>query len=179
MITVNGFRFLALAALLSAAVFKDLRERRIPNRVTISGLVAGLILAAAVESGFPGTAVGGVILAFLVSLPFVALGALGGGDAKLLTAVGAFVGIGGLLSVLIYGALAGGILALANAVRRGAILGVLMNTKSLLVYLVTFGRHGERIALDTPGAESVPYGVAIAAGTVVAWFFPLSLGGPS
>lgn len=178
MITFEAFHFLALAVLLTAAVFTDLRERRIPNAVTIPGLVAGVILAAVAAGGFPGSALGGVIVAFLVTVPFVALGGVGGGDAKLLTAVGAFVGIGGLLSVLLYGALAGGVLALANAIRRGAILGVLMNTKSLIVYLVTFGRHGERIALDSPGAESVPYGLAIAAGALAAWFFPLSLGGP-
>ena len=80
--------------------------------------------------------------------------------------------------MVLYGALAGGILALGNAVRRGAILGVILNTKNLLLYLITFGRRGERIALDSPGAATIPYGLAIAAGTLLAWFFPLSLRGP-
>jgi prepilin peptidase CpaA len=177
MITFGALHFLALAALLAAAVYKDVRERRIPNAVTVPGLVAGLVLGAVAEGGFPVVALGGAVVAFLVSVPFVLLGGLGGGDSKLLTAVGAFVGIGGLLSVLLYGALAGGILALGNAIRRGAILGVLLNTMRLLVYLITLGRHGERVALDSPGAGSIPYGVAIAAGTLAAWFFPFSLKG--
>jgi prepilin peptidase CpaA len=170
-------QILALLVLLTVAVVTDLRERRIPNAVTVPGLVVGLILAGIAETGFPGTAFGGAAVAFFVSLPFVALGGLGAGDAKLLTAVGAYVGTGGLLSVLLYGALAGGVLALANAVRRGAILGVILNTKDLFLYLITFGRRGERIALDSPGARSIPYGLAIAAGTLLAWFFPLSLRG--
>jgi prepilin peptidase CpaA len=177
MTSPRALQFLALVVMLAGAVVMDVRERRIPNVVTVPGLLAGVILAVFGEGGFPGEALGGVLVAFAVSVPFVLLGGLGGGDAKLLTAVGAFVGVGGLLSVLLYGALAGGILAVANAVRRGAILGVLMNTKSLIVYLVTLGRHGERIALDSEGAETVPYGLAIAAGTLVAWFFPLSLAG--
>lgn len=177
MISPGALQFLALVVMLAGAVVVDVRERRIPNAVTVPGLLVGVILAVFGEGGFPGEALGGVLVAFAVSVPFVLLGALGGGDAKLLTAVGAFVGLGGLLSVLLYGALAGGILAIGNAVRRRAILGVLMNTKSLLVYLVTFGRRGERISLDNPGAVSIPYGVAIAAGTLVAWFFPFSLAG--
>jgi prepilin peptidase CpaA len=177
MSTFQTLQLVALVTLLAAAVFKDLRERRIPNAVTVPGLVVGLLLAGLVEAGFPGTALGGAVVAFAVSLPFVALGGLGAGDAKLLTAVGAYVGIGGLLSVLLYGALAGGLLALGNAVRRGAILGVILNTKDLFLYLITFGRRGERIALDSPGAATIPYGLAIAAGTLLAWFFPMSLKG--
>jgi prepilin peptidase CpaA len=177
MSTVQTLQLVALVTLLSAAVVKDLRERRIPNAITVPGLVIGLLLAGLVDGGFPGSALMGVVVAFLVSLPFVLLGALGAGDAKLLTAVGAYVGTGGLLSVLLYGALAGGLLALGNAVRRGAILGVILNTKDLFLYLITFGRRGERIALDSPGAATIPYGLAIAAGTLLAWFFPMSLKG--
>ena len=61
--------------------------------------------------------------------------------------------------------------------RRGALLGVLVNVKNLLTYWITQGRHGERIGLDSPGAQSVPYGLAIAAGALAAWFYPVSLGG--
>jgi len=34
---------------------------------------------------------------------------------------------------------------------------------------VTFGRIGDRRTLSTPGAVTVPYGVAVAAGAVTAW----------
>lgn len=170
-------QLLALVGLLGAAVYWDLKERRIPNKVTVPGLVIGLLLAAIAERAFPGSAILGAGVALLVSLPMVLLGGLGAGDAKLFTAVGAFVGLGGLFSVFAFGGIAGGILALANAIRRGAILGVLVNIKNIILYQITLGRHGERIRLDSPGAQSVPYGLAIAAGALGAWFFPLSLGG--
>ncbi len=130
------------------------------------------------EAGFPLTAVAGAGLALAVTFPLVALGGIGAGDAKLLTAVGAFVGPAGLFSVALYAALAGGLLAIGNTVRRGAFLGVVVNMKNLLVYWLTLGRHGVRIGLDSPGARSVPYGLAIAAGALVAWFYPVSLGAP-
>lgn len=170
-------QFLALAGILCAAVYWDLKERRIPNKVTASGLVIGLLLAVIAERAFPGSALLGAGVALVVSMPLVLLGGLGAGDAKLFTAVGAFVGIGGLFSVFVFGGIAGGILALGNTIRRGAFLGVLVNIKNLILYQITLGRHGERIRLDSPGAESVPYGLAIAAGALGAWFIPLSLGG--
>jgi prepilin peptidase CpaA len=177
MTVVSILHFLALLSLLAAAVVTDVRERRIPNKVTATGLLVGLVLGIFLEGGFPVSALSGSGLALLVSFPLVAVGALGAGDSKLLTAVGAFVGPAGLFSVALYAALAGGVLAIGNSIRRGAFLGVLFNMKNLLVHWITLGRRGERIALDSPGAESVPYGLAIAAGAVVAWFYPVALGG--
>jgi prepilin peptidase CpaA len=171
----SAIHLVALLGLLGAAVYTDVREQKIPNKVTVSGFLAGLVTVALLEGGFPVSALVGAGLAFLVSLPLVAMGGIGAGDSKLLTAVGAFMGPAGLLSVLVYAGLAGGVLAIGNTFRRGAFLGVLVNMKNLLFHWITLGRHGERIALDSPGAQSVPYGLAIAAGSLVAWFFPLAL----
>lgn len=170
-------QLLTFVALLASAVFWDLKERRIPNNVTGPGLVMGLALAGLIEGSLPGSALAGAVVGLLLSIPLVALGGLGAGDAKLITAVGSFVGIGGLLPVFVFGGIFGGILAVVNALRRGALLGVLVNTKNLLIYQLTLGRHGERIRLDSPGVHTIPYGLAIAAGALGAWFFPFSLGG--
>lgn len=174
---MNLLQSVALLGLLASAVFFDVRERRIPNSVTGPGLLLGLLLAAVAEGGFPGSALAGAGVALAVTFPLVILGGLGAGDAKLLTAVGAYVGLGGLLPVLVFGGIGGGVMALASAIRRGAILGVLVNMKNLLLYHVTLGRRGHRIRLDSPGAATIPYGVAIAAGALAAWFFPAALPG--
>lgn len=172
-----NLQFLALLAMLSLGVFADLKDRRIPNKVTVSGLMVGLGIGAFLEGGFPLEALSGAALALLLSFTIHALGGFGAGDAKFLTAIGAFVGPGGILSVLIYGALAGGVLALADALWRGAILGVLVNAKNLVLYWITRARAGHRMNLNSPQSSSLPYGVAIAAGAVLAWIFPLSLRG--
>jgi prepilin peptidase CpaA len=177
MTALSILQLLALVTLLTAAVYTDLKERRIPNKVTMSGLLAALVLAGLIRGGFPTAALSGALLAVLVSFPFFALGGLGAGDAKLLMAVGAFVGPAGLLSVAIYGGLAGGVLALGRAAARGTLLPVLMNSFKMILFFVSLGRFGERLSLDSPGADSIPYGLAIAAGALAAWFAPLSLGG--
>ena len=170
-------KFAALLCLVGVAVFTDLRERRIPNWLTVTGVLVGLGFASVEVDGFPTAALIGVVLALAVTFPLFALGGLGAGDAKLLAAVAAFVGPAGLLSVALYGGVAGGVLAVISTVRRGVILPVLHGTQNLIVDLVTFGRRGERTVLDAPGAHTVPYGVAIAAGAIVGWFFPILLGG--
>ena len=177
MSSFSVLHLLALVGLLLGAVVTDLRIRRIPNRLTVAGLLAGLLTGALVEGGFPLAGVAGSGLALFIGFPLVVIGAFGAGDAKLLTAVGAFVGPGGLLSVLIYGALAGGVVAVASAVRRKALLGVIVNMKNMLLHWVTLGRRGQEISLNSPGAQSIPYALPIAAGALVTWFFPFSVGG--
>lgn len=175
--TLSTLKLLALTTLLVTAVVTDVRSRRIPNWLTVSGAVAGLGLAAVEMGSFPSTSLFGIMVALALAVPLFALGGIGAGDAKLLAAVGAFTGPGGLLPVVLYGGVAGGVLGFLMALRRGVILPVLAGTRDLMLYLVTFGRHGERRSLDMPGAHTVPYGVAIAAGALAAWFFPISLGG--
>ncbi len=176
MTPVSVLHFMALAMLLTIAVVTDLRERRIPNKLTVPALIVGLVLGGLLEGGFPGTALTGAAAALLATLPICAMGALGAGDAKLLTAVGAFVGPGGLLSVMVYGAIAGGIVALVSVIRRGAMLDFLRSFGNLLLFGMTFGAKGRLINLNSPGAHTVPYGIAIAAGAVLTWFVPFSLG---
>ncbi|MBT8395703.1 MAG: prepilin peptidase [Gemmatimonadetes bacterium] len=177
MFSLATLQLLALSIILIAAVVTDIRERRIPNKITVPGLLIGLAIAAAMRGGFPVGALLGALLALMVSAPLFALGGIGAGDAKLLTAVGAFVGPGGLFSVFLYGALAGGVLAIVTTAWRGALGSVFRNLKNLLLYLITLGRYGERLRVDSPGALTVPYGLAIAIGALVTWFFPFSLGG--
>lgn len=176
MTALATLKLAALLAMLGVAVATDLRERRIPNRLTVLGALTAVALSAFSGGGALGASLLGMATALGLSIPFFALGALGAGDAKLLAAVGAFVGIGGLLPVLLYSAMAGGLLGIASAVRRGVILPALLQARGLLVYAATVGRRGSRTTIDDPNAQTIPYGVAIAAGTVVACLFPLSIG---
>ena len=72
------------------------------------------------------------------------LGVLGGGDAKLLMAVGAFMGPRDLLVAMLVIASLGGIMAAMDAVRKGILLPVLYNCGSILKHWATFGRRGSQ-----------------------------------
>ena len=175
--TILAIKFLAMLAMLSVATVTDLRERRIPNSVTVPGAAAAILLAAVDLGEVPAGALLGLGAALAVGFPAFALGAFGAGDAKLLAAVGAFVGVGGLVSVVLYSGVAGGLLGIVSAIRRGVIVPVLLEAGSLMVWIVTFGRMGTRRTLRDPEAQTIPYGVAIAAGAILAWLYPIPVGG--
>ncbi len=102
-----------LLALLAAATVCDLRTRLVPLWLTGGGIAAGVLAAAwagppALLGSLAGAAVGA-----LVFLPFVWRGWLGGADALLLAAVGAWQGWRVALWAAWWTALVGAALALA------------------------------------------------------------------
>jgi prepilin peptidase CpaA len=150
------------------ASWSDVRSRRIPNLITVAGMLAGLAFHAARGVGPFGAGVLGLGLAFLLALPFFLKGALGGGDAKLLMVVGAFFGPVDFLYAGLAIALAGGGLALYEAARQGALRPVLASCGRLVFWWVsTAGRHSGGV----PSARRlvVPYGLAISIGSVFWW----------
>lgn len=172
---IHGIAFVAVMA---AALVTDVRERRIPNRLTGPALVLALLLAAFRSGGFPTDALLGAGAGLAVTLPLFALGGLGGGDAKLIAVVGAFLGPALLVDALAATAVVGGVMALVVSWRKGVLLPVFLRTKDLAAYLITFGRFGERRStLESRPDLTVPYGVAIAVGSVAVWFHPLLLVG--
>ena len=110
----------------------------------------------------------GAALALGISTVLFALGILGGGDAKLLTAVGAFLGPAGFVGALAISCIAGAVLALADAARRGVLLLLLMHLIEILSFWRALGKGGHERRLSTPGALTVPFGLAIAIGAI-AW----------
>jgi prepilin peptidase CpaA len=161
----------ALVLTVLAGAWMDTRERRIPNALTATALLAALALRAVLGSGALVDGVLGVALALAIMLPLFAMGGVGGGDAKLLIAVGAFLGPKGFFVAILATAIAGGLLVTVYSIRRGVILPMLLNTGGLLKYIVSLGRAGERTTRDSAGAVTVPYGLAIAAGTLFAiWY---------
>lgn len=158
-----------LIAVLSLAVWFDVREHRIPNWITVGGLVGVLAARAllgvdALESGVYGGAVG-----FSIGITLFAVGAMGAGDGKMLAAVGTALGLELFLLCLPLIAGFGGLLALVASARGGTLIPTLFRARDLALWAVTFGRVGERRTLATPGGITIPYGVAVAAGAATAW----------
>jgi len=160
----------AISALMLVAAVWDVRARRIPNVLTVLGLAVALGLRATAGPGAGIDGVVGAILAFVLCLPFFVLGVLGGGDVKLLMALGAFTGPRDLLMAMLVIASLGGIIGAVDALRKGILLPVLYNCGSIIKHWVTLGHRGANRSLTSAGALAIPYGVAIAVGSLTYWF---------
>ena len=152
-----------MLALALTAGWTDWRARRIPNWLTVPGLMLGLALNLA-GFGWTGlkTSLLGAGLGLLVLLPFVLLRSLGAGDWKLAGAVGAFTGAGVLVSLLFVSVFVAGAMALALVIYKRRVRQTLRNIVHIVASLLTFRMPGAEVSLDNPQAAKVPYGVALA-----------------
>jgi len=153
---------LVLLAILPALVIvgglKDLTTMKIPN--WISGLLILGFLPAALALGLGPMAIGmhlavGVA-ALLIGLGLFGLNLLGGGDVKLMAAACLWLGLSG-----------SGVFVLATAVVGGVFSLALLVSRVWLQPYVGAG-PGWLVQLMEPKGH-IPYGVAIAAGALIAW----------
>lgn len=156
------------AAVAVTAAITDVRDRRIPNRLTYSAMIAGLALQAAAHGwhGLLFSLAGGGLFggAFLV---FYLVRAMGAGDVKLAAALGCIIGPGASWQVLFLTAMAGAVMAIVVMVATGRILQTLRNTLSVAGFHATHGLSTHPVVnLDNPTAVRLPYGLAFAAGTL-------------
>jgi prepilin peptidase CpaA len=155
-------------ALTLGAGWLDGWTHRIPNCLTVTGFVAGVALNSAI-TGLKGTATAfeGAGIGLLILLPAVYLRALGAGDLKLVAAVGAFVGPTLLWLVLLASVLVAGAMAIILMVRARRVRETLRNLGCLIMSFFTFGiRSYPDISLDNPRLLKLPFGVAVAVGTL-------------
>lgn len=161
-----------VAALLLLAGFYDFRYMRIPNWIPLS--VFGLFLAFLAAQHFsglsekpvpvwPSLGVGtGVFVVFTI---LFALNLMGGGDVKLISALGFWAGKGYIMEFLLVTALAGGVLAVGVMVWRkyAPLIGILPEQPSLP------GKANEktnRASINKKERKTtyIPYGIAISLG---------------
>src|SRR5687767_7661223 len=173
--TVELVTTVVFVGLVGAAGIWDFRTRRIPNWLTAGSLFIALVLKglagpAAFWDGLMGAGLG-----LAVGLVLFAVRALGGGDGKLMIAVGAFLGYERMPGALLAIGVIGGFLGLGEAIRRRVILPSLYNAVDMLRRWITFKRAEEPRTIESPGAVTVPYGVAISAGAIAWWFWGVPL----
>ncbi len=159
-----------LATLLLISSVFDIRFQRIPNWITFTAMVAGLTLNGAL-AGADGliTSAGGILLGTGIFVIPYAMGGMGAGDAKLMGAVGSFLGWKGALAAALLTMIVGGLYAVFLMLRhRDHGRKIMAGFRDSLVALVLTQRLTDVSAQPVAGAASSPrlcYGVAIAGGT--------------
>ena len=151
------------AGFLFLFVEEDMRNRRIPNWLTVTALAVALIVGAA-SGGLPGVAqamAGALTALVLLIVPFAMRG-LGAGDVKALMALGALWGPVAILGSLPWMLISGGVLALGILAVRGRIPDLLQRWGVTL----TAWTATQRWHYVTPSAREggLPFALAIALG---------------
>ena len=162
MYVLQAFLLTVFPALTIIAALTDAVTFTIPNRISLLLLFSFFptIFALGLPLQVSGInlAIGAAALA--VGIGMFTMGWIGGGDAKLFAASALWLGLPAMTTFLLVTAVAGGGLAV-----------LLLNMRSPLLKPFLAGAPPWLSRLVTPG-ESVPYGVAIAVGALVA--FPQS-----
>jgi prepilin peptidase CpaA len=163
--------FPQLAAIVVALMgcVMDLKTRRIPNVLTFGAAAGafGFFLSSDGLSGL-GWSLAGWLVGLVMFLPFFALRGIGGGDVKLLAALGAWLGPGTTVWLALWSAIAGGPLAVIVALSSGYLKKAFVNVGSLLMFWRVAGlKPHPALNLQTPGAPRLPYALPIAVGLMV------------
>jgi prepilin peptidase CpaA len=167
---VQPYLDFSLLLLVVLAAINDLASRRIPNRLLLLGWL--FVLPLRMLSATPGTALadglGGALAGFAMFLPLYLMRGMAAGDVKLMATVGAFAGPASAFEIAILSWCAGGVMALLLIVFSGRLRAAFTNIGSLLRPLLMRLARMPAVAepLSQPSVGSMPYGLALAVGTM-------------
>ena len=165
--------YIGLLGVVTAAAVADIRTEKIPNRLTypaalgglVFWLVAGLVAGRGL-SGEPAAFTGSLIGLLAGLIPFfilITIGGLGGGDMKLMAAIGAVAGRWEVvLATTVYALLIGALIAIVLMIKHRRVKLTLYR----LVGIATT-RGGAIKPDDLPGGPKVPFALAAALGAAI------------
>jgi prepilin peptidase CpaA len=153
-----------------AIIYMDVRYRRIPNKLVLVTLIAGISLNL-IFRGWHGLAssLEGMTVGFLMMFILHAIGTMGAGDVKLFAAVGSIVGIASVMQTLLTVALIGGVLAVAMMIYSRRV-GRTMRGVLHFFYGLLPGHTVPRFEVPPDGSNTLPYAIPICLGALVSVF---------
>jgi prepilin peptidase CpaA len=163
---MNTWNALVVAFVVTAAV-SDAYTRKIPRLLTTSGALAGLLFHA--FSGGLVSSVAAMLIGFGAALTFFWIGAIAGGDVKLIAALGSMLGLQRWTLAMEVAIFAAAMIGLLQVLRSGAFIRTVKNMGEIAA---NFARKGVKPdpAFHVGNSNGIrsPFGVAAALGTVLA-----------
>ena len=166
-----SWAYYVLAVALVAASVTDIATGKIYNSITYPVVAAGLI-GHTLTGGLGGTegtlglvgALAGLAVGFGPLLLAWMAGGIGGGDAKLMAAVGCLMGWQFTLTAMFYGFAVAAVMALAVMIRRRILARTLMRILRFLYLIFTPAKPGDP---STPDSPTIPFGLALCIGSAI------------
>ena len=155
----------AISAFVFAIAFGDLWKRTIPRSLTVAAAVAGLAYHAWF-GGLEGSLAAGVA-GLLLGLLLFALRGIGGGDAKLIAALGTLLGWALWTRALAAAILCAAAIGLIRALASGRLTELLRNLLELTGWLASRREAHPVLQTGNPGMIRSPFAVAVALGTLL------------
>jgi prepilin peptidase CpaA len=164
-------KLLLLIPLAVIVIYYDVRFRRIPNVLVLAALIAGLITNIS-YGGWRGavSSLGGFAIAFIPMFLMHVFGAMGAGDVKLFAAIGAVVGLPLVPMTFVVVVMLGAVLAIYSMIRSRTVFSTLHGVARVFVGILP-GWEMPRFSLPPDRQHTIPYGVAIMIGSVIAVAF--------
>lgn len=170
--------YIAILGVCIAASVTDLRTGRIPNKLTASAMLAGLVFwlvvglvsdrsLVEINGSISGTVTASFLGLLCGLIPFgilVMLGGLGGGDMKLMGAIGAWTASWRIvLDTSVYALIAGALIAIFMMIRMGRVRLTLAR-----LFGIALSRGTAVSPDDDPNVPKVPFAVALLVGVAIA-----------
>jgi prepilin peptidase CpaA len=148
-------------------IYYDVRYRRIPNAFVLAALISGVTINATF-GGLSGavSSLGGCLFAFVLIFVLHVFGAMGAGDVKLFSAIGAVTGAHLVLPTFFVVVLTGGVLALVSVIRAGVVRTTMYRVLQIFCGFLP-GWEMPRFSVPADRKHTVPYGVAITIGGLI------------
>ena len=162
-----------LFGMLLYAATVDILSRRIPNWLSFSMILSGLVGSYMAHSYVsPGDAWLGLLTGFGLAFILFGLNAIGGGDVKLFAGVGAWLGPEMVFWIFIAETVIGLLLVLSMAIWQGRLRVLFRNSAVLAINLAHVGDVGLDHASETGAScksvnKPLPYAVPILLATVL------------
>jgi len=158
--------------ILATIAYGDVRTRRIPNALSLAIAILGLLRIVLVHDPVAaGYTLAAGAAVFVAAFLLFWRGAIGGGDAKLVTAMALLVSYRDLFSFLFLMSVCGGALALAILARDKFRQRLLRPPRRASIPSAA----GVAGCIAAPAPSTVPYGVAIPAAGVITLILETSL----
>jgi prepilin peptidase CpaA len=170
--------FVAAMTVAAVAGYLDWRKGEIPNALTVPAIVFGPVLhavrfaaakepmEAALSEG--ALSIGGALLCAVVPMILFRQSAIGGGDVKLLIALGALLQPLAGIEAQMYGFVAGAVLAPARLAYEGKLLATLKN--AIVIGGNLFLPSSRQRSVDATVLSSFRLGPAVAVGVALACY---------
>ena len=178
----NNLNLITLVLLISFSGYFDITRKKIPNFITLPVILWGLLTHTIIDrfEGLKFSGLGFILGLAIFIIPFI-LSGMGGGDVKLMTAIGALKGWRFVLLTTIYSGLIGGIIIIIILIKQKKLLITLKRMLAIvlkpLMFVLTLTFENNKLKqfnswlLDSQinwEKQYIPYGVAIGIGAMIA-----------